>query len=191
MEKLRQELHAPLGRLTMAFSALEHSLSWLIGELLGGDYIVRDLLTSQLSFQRLLNVADGTYRHKVTDAALIGHWNSLQGTIAACEERRNAVTHSSWGIWWEDQTNIYVSQEKTRIKRGKGLLRSKILASAAEISQIAVHIEETNLELIDLLIETNKKGFIHIFDEHLKVIETEKSCPNTALDPHKQLDMLA
>jgi len=175
MEKLRQELHAPLGRLTMVFSALENSLSWLIGELLGGDDIIRDLLGSQLPFQRLLNVADGTYRHKVSDAVLIERWNSLQGTIAACEEKRNTVTHSSWGIWWKDQPNIYVSQEKTRIKRGKGLLTSKIRASADEITRIAVHIEETNLKLIDLLIETNKKGFIHTFDEHLKMIEKGKS----------------
>ncbi|MFA7232311.1 MAG: hypothetical protein WC071_13650 [Victivallaceae bacterium] len=176
METLKQEFYAPLGRLTMAFSALESSLAWFIGELLGGDEFIRGLFESQLSFQRLLNVADGTYSHKVADTALIERWQSLQSALAVCEEKRNTVTHSSWGIWWEEP-DVYVSQEKTRIKRGKGIHRYKVKASVDDINNIATDIENTNLELMNLVIETNKKGFIHTFDEHLEIVAKIESKP--------------
>lgn len=155
----------------MAFSALEDTLGWLMGELLGGDNEVRHIIASQASFARLLQITDGLYRKTVTDAALLGKWDALVPQIAGAEEKRNRITHSTWGIWWEEWPNLLVSQEKNAVRRHRGLQASKEKASPECVMEVAEEIEQVNLGLIVFLIETNKNGFIHTFDHHLKTIE--------------------
>lgn len=155
----------------MAFSALEDTLGWLMGEILGGDDEVRNIISSQASFARLLSITDGLYRKKVTDPALVAKWDALVPRISGAEQKRNRVTHSTWGIWWEERPNVFVSQERNTIRGRRGLQASKEKASPQHVTGVAEEIEQVNLDVIDFLIETNRKGFIRTFDHRLKTIE--------------------
>ncbi len=165
MDRLREQLHAPLGRLTMAFSALEGSLRWFLSELSGADAFVGSLF-SLLPFARLVDAADVTYRRRVPDQDLVGRWESLRKEVTARENERNTFMHSSWGIWWDDWPHVSLSRMKVRVKAGRGVTQSEVPASVDEITEVAVAIEQTNEALIGLLIETSKRGFIDAFGKH-------------------------
>ena len=174
MKELREEFHRPLGRLTMAFSSLENSVAWLVAEMLGADSDVRSILESQISFAKQLSILDGLYRLRVTDDELLKVWDQLVARLNKSEEMRNTMVHSTWGIWWEDSDAISISRQKNSIKRKKGLRTTKEKADPGEIDRVAESIEETNEDLIQLLIDTSRAGYITTFD-HIFIKQSSQS----------------
>lgn len=138
-----EELLKALGRLTVNFSSLETFLQFLTWGALGPDQVKGQLVTSQLSFKRLLGLLEslaGRYFPTESRESLA----ELVKRARRIEERRNVLIHSTWA----DSSGEITTRFKTTLK-GSSFEDVK----ASDVHALADQIREVVADLMKFMDE--------------------------------------
>ena len=123
MRKLQHPVPDPIltliGDITVSFALLESTLQFLTGMLLSGEQRIGQIVTAELSFQKLRALCVSLYKERRgDDAPGLEKLRDLMRRAGKIEETRNQITHSVWGAGNTPET---VTRFKTTAKEKKGL----------------------------------------------------------------------
>jgi hypothetical protein len=113
--QMSDEHLAAIGQIVVSFQSLEFELAAGIGSILGVNQKVQDVLTSELSYKKLVSVFGVMYRLHVGESSEI---NLLTRKLFAVEEVRNQLIHSTWGGGWNAEAAV--TRFKVSARNGKG-----------------------------------------------------------------------
>lgn len=117
----KKENLAAIGELIHAFQSLEFELSGLLGSLLDQDDVkIGIIVSSQLSFAKLLDTLDAVFRYRCTDEQLLQKFSDLLKKAAQYEQERNTFVHSYYDQWDFVGDTVQYRRIKRRTRRGKG-----------------------------------------------------------------------
>jgi hypothetical protein len=112
-----------IGDITVSFALVENVMQGLAWSLIGRDQQVGQIVTAELSFQRLRALTLSLYRVKRGDDPGFDTLKELMGRAATVEQDRNRIVHSVWGA-------------------GKGETITRIKATAKEKQGLRFGFEE-------------------------------------------------
>jgi len=140
---VKNEFLIGLGKITGNFAYLEAVVSFFVWELVD-DQQIGQIVTSQLSFDRLLNVLGALYRYRSKCEGKIDELMELLKEASEAEQNRNKITHSVWGFNEEGFSRMKFSVNR---KKGARLQYEDIFAEdlnriADEISEVANRIKK-------------------------------------------------
>ena len=133
------EIDAAMGRIALAFSLLEDSVSELVYLLVGTDGTVSALITAELSFRQRLDLFGSLARHRIGSDGSSEVLERLGEILQMCRraaELRNTYMHSSYS---RDQ------RTKTTAKGAQGLRVRVEPIDSALLLDVADFISETAL----------------------------------------------
>jgi hypothetical protein len=160
--KPRTENLAALGKLIHAFQSLEFELSGLLGSLLDREDVkVGIIVSSQLSFSRLLDTLDAVFRYRCSDQELLEHFSDLLKRATEYEQERNVFIHSYYDQWDFIGDNAQYRRIKRRTKRGKGYSPTVEDFDPTFLSDLASKVQVTAWEVINFATELKWKEIIH------------------------------
>jgi hypothetical protein len=147
-----------LGKLTVSFSHLELQLQFLFYLVSGKNSHVTEVITAQLSFQRLVVSVKELYLNLVTDETRQQNLSQVLGLALKLEGERNKFIHS---IWMEDRSPDATERAlrtKITLDSKKGLRRqiehvnvSTLETLAADILECSYAVEKITMDLYELL----------------------------------------
>jgi len=136
-----------IGRITVHFSLLEWALIDLIHRLLGLPAKRARTITSELSFRALQHLASSLLKERRPKRSQ--ELAALLKRVSACEDKRNAISHSIWGAGGETSDGhelVVRSKYSAKQTRGLKFMRQEmtnddLYAIAREISIAAFDLE--------------------------------------------------
>lgn len=154
-----------LGRLTVNFSLLEFYLHFLFFMVSGRNSHLTKVMTSQLSFQRIVACIKSLYPNIVTDQAKQVHLFAVLSKALNMEGNRNKHIHS---IWLPDDVNNPTElavRYKHTIHRKKGLQsqieqvdHTLVNQLSEDLLKCSFDIEAIVLDLYEFLKQRNSVG---------------------------------
>jgi hypothetical protein len=126
--KKEDELYKAIGKVSNYYSGLESYISSLIWVLIGAGQGVGEIITSELSFPRLITLLRCLFRYRKSDPMEIEKLNSILTRATDIELRRNRVIHSMWAV----------STQSNDLLRVKTTARSK--------TGLKYHFDRTNFD---------------------------------------------
>jgi hypothetical protein len=140
---------AELGRISVAFQAVEYHLRVAVSLLLSTDSAVGHIVTAQLrGFEGLLSVLDSLYCLRVGDAKRRSRLERLLKRAADAEDTRNRFIHSVWT--GQGDRRYRPHRHKITLKRGHGLRHDFQVVPLRELRKLAVELEKIGYDAIDL-----------------------------------------
>jgi hypothetical protein len=73
-------------------------IAWLVWTLNSSDTTVGQIITSQVSFRKLLAILSSLFRYRVSDDLLVQSLDDLLKNAAKVEDKRNTFIHSVWFV---------------------------------------------------------------------------------------------
>jgi hypothetical protein len=134
-----------LGRITANFSQLEDELCRLIWYLLGPDEQLGQVVTAELSFRGLVNLAGALARHRTSDPTTLQEVEAALKSAIQAEQERNAMVHSTW---FAHSTQDEVSRTKLTAKREHGRNVQFEMVAPGTIENVATHIAEATFSVM-------------------------------------------
>ena len=145
-----------IGDITVSFALLENQIQffiWSLLELTPRIQRIGQIITSELSFKKLRAVLISLYKETYGENDNYKRMRDLMNRAGKIEEKRNQITHSSWGAGKDIDS---ITRIKTTTKEKCGL-RFKVeyvtahdLAKiAGDIKKLAAEISIFNLDLLD------------------------------------------
>jgi hypothetical protein len=131
---------AALGKLSYNLSMVEMSLKAAIHKLLGTSVEISVIVTSELSYRALVNLASALLRYKLDNPAKINEFENLLKEANTLEQERNKYVHS---LWLPNEDNTLMFRMKTTAKSAQGLRQQ---FEPADIEQI----DRTAMALLDI-----------------------------------------
>lgn len=92
-----------LGELTVAFSEVESFMKEFIGYLLEISYTERQIVTSRLRWNDLLNQINALYQMNVSRQDMQDELYTILKKLKECNTRRNSYIHSDWILGYDDE----------------------------------------------------------------------------------------
>jgi hypothetical protein len=136
-----------LGKSTANFSQLEDELCRFIWYLLGPDEQLGQVVTAELSFRGLVNLAGALARHRTADPGTLQEVEAGLARAIQAETERNIMVHSTWfGHHTEDE----VSRTKLTAKRAHGRKVDFEMVTPGAIEDVATHIAEATFLVMQL-----------------------------------------
>jgi len=158
--ELNDKLISALGSITVSFSTLELFISYFVWGLIGPDPKLGKIITSQMSFSRLLDLLSSLFKYRVHDDKKIETLKDLVTKAGQAEEKRNTYVHSSWWIEYGK-----ISRSKITAKRKNGFnqqiqdISIKELKEEADfITNVAGEFNEFMRPILSFLYEHDKGG---------------------------------
>ncbi len=138
-----------IGRITVAFQAVEFHLRVAVALLLSSDRQVGHIITAQLrGFEGLLSVLEGLYGLLVSDPKRRARLARLLKRAADAEDKRNRLIHSVWTARGDRRYRPH--RHKVTLKRGQGVRHDFQIVSLRELSKLVVELEQIGYDAIDL-----------------------------------------
>lgn len=137
-----------IGRITANFAILESTLCRFIGALLEIDAVAGKIVTAELSFRNMVNLLDSLFKYRCADSQLVGELEKLLGGVMQVEQRRNQITHSTWGLHPETGN---IARLKRTAKKGSGLQQQEEIMTSQDLWSIAVDINTADNRLNDFM----------------------------------------
>jgi hypothetical protein len=150
-----EEIYEPIGKLVVRFQFLEMLLNFLLIDLLKQDYDAGFCITSEMSFSRLVASLVTISEVRIKDVSLIEEIRKVAGQLKICEEGRNKVIHSNYGI-----TKDGIMRIKTTAKQRSGLKKSIYDITIQEIVDHIKEIEDANKQLREVGHKLHTRGII-------------------------------
>jgi len=150
-----------IGSLTYYFQSMEVALALLLSSLISEDQKIGQIVSSQLSFNRLCNVLDALFRHKITDSDLVNEFEVLLSRVSKAEETRNRMLHSFYLVG-EEEGEKSLTRAKITSKRGKGLKIQIEDLSIDELSSLTDEVGATFKEIVDFIARLSESGHVDI-----------------------------
>ncbi len=136
------ELSAALGHIVRLCSNLEGVISILIGNLIGPDRQIGEIVTSGLSFNSLSALLNALFRYRVPDSQSMSDLERLLRRAEACERRRNQLIHAAWTNF--EKEGFYIRMKSS--KRSTGFRKDQELVSQSNLDDA---IEDTDKLITD------------------------------------------
>jgi len=156
---LSNDIYAAIGRVTANFQMLEAAIMMTTGALISPDAKVGQIVTSQLSFDRLCTTLDGLIRHRVPDPELHSSLTAALTKASDAEQRRNTILHSIY-LGPEEPGRPGATRAKITVRRGKGLKRDMTPVDAASIDKVAGEILEAWDEFVKIMTALESRGLV-------------------------------
>ena len=129
------ELALEIGRISVAFADVEAWVGFFIWSLIGPDQHVGQIVTSEMSFSRQLDMLVSLFRHRCDDSAKIERLRQLVARLSETEQQRNTFLHSLWTHQSPDPSEAL--RLKITAKRKKGLSHAKETVSVSQLHKVA------------------------------------------------------
>ncbi len=142
-----------LGRISANFQALEASIAFLTWSLINADQTIGQIITSQVSFNRLCDLLSSLFRYRVKEQALLEKLEEILRKASEAEQRRNTVIHS---VWMTDDVSGEPFRLKITSKRKKGLDIHTENIDAAELNKIADFIRNVAEDMLKFIADSNQ-----------------------------------
>jgi hypothetical protein len=136
-----------LGRITADFSQLEDELCRLIWHLLDRDERLGQIVTAELPFKGLINLAGALARYRTSNAATLEEVEAALKSAIKVEQERNTIVHSTW---FSHGAEAEVSRTKLTAKREHGRRVQFEMVTSDAIEQAATHIAEATFSVMQL-----------------------------------------
>ena len=127
-----------LGRVAVAFSALEFRVGALLWMLISKDQRLGQVISAELSLNARMALISAIWRHRVHDDARVRNLEALLGRLDGVVSERNKLSHSYWIASLEDND---VTRLKVTAKRGKGRRVERASVTVENIDSIAALLE--------------------------------------------------
>ncbi len=142
---INNEFFTQLGILVVNFENFQKNLEFFIWALIDDDQIKGQIITSQLSFRNICDLACNLVQHICNDSELMENFESLINKACKFEEKRNSIVHSAYA-WNPNNPDSTIHRIKIVARKGKGLKQ--------QIEEINSHdLETINHEFGNLLPE--------------------------------------
>jgi len=128
-----------MGLITVNFSLLENTIAFIIWLLLGLDQQTGQIITSELSFRRLLELFSSLCRNKKNDKVTLEKLKTLLKRIEHAEQERNKIIHSMWTAGNDEET---ITRFKITAKIRNGLMHQYEQLKVEHLNKIADEIAE-------------------------------------------------
>jgi hypothetical protein len=138
------ELCTAIGRVTVNFALLEHTISSFIWGFFSHQR-VGEIVTAELSFKAKVALLMSLHKHAIKDTDKNAQLEALLKSALGLEGKRNTLTHSYWGTGGEDET---ATRLKTTAKMSKGLQHQLEEMRVGDVEEIAAQIGELTFEIM-------------------------------------------
>lgn len=120
---LSKEHSMAIGNVTAYFALIDSQLSVCIWILIDCEQKMGDIITTDLSFKQKMVLFQELYLYRNDNEEKLEKLGELVRRLSDAEERRNSITHSTWGANKnpKDITRIKTKISKTRKKYKSGL----------------------------------------------------------------------
>jgi hypothetical protein len=156
---LSDEVYAAIGRVTVNFQMLEAAIMMTTGAMISSDPKSGQIITSQLSFNRLCTTLDALVRHRVPDPALQASLDSALHNASLAEDQRNTILHSIY-LAHKDAGRAGATRAKITVRRGKGIRVELKDMDAESINTLADSILEAWDEFVAVMTALETRGII-------------------------------
>lgn len=85
-----------LGRISVNFQTLEYMLAYFVWILIGPDIRIGQVITTNLSFNRLCEIMRGIFPFRVQNQILVDELETIIKKALNAEAKQNTVIHSAW-----------------------------------------------------------------------------------------------
>lgn len=126
------------------FQALEMDIAWLVWILNDRDTTLGQIVTSQLSFKKLLAVASSIFRYRVADDLLVKRLGELLNSAGHVEDKRNTLIHS---IWFVDDAGT-TSRIKATVRQKHGFKIQNETDNAKRLNEFADEVLHVSGEFL-------------------------------------------
>ena len=140
-----EDVLTEIGRIVTHFALLEIVLNSLVRGLIGLDDRSNRVLTSELSFARLQDVAVSLVKEHHEER--VADLKEALKLVSKAESDRNAVLHSRWGLSPFGKDGLAVIRTKYTAKRRKGLDFQREILNAADLRAMAREISVAAYEV--------------------------------------------
>lgn len=124
------------------------------------DQTTGQIVTSQLSFARLLTVLQALFEVRVDDQELLAEMNVLVRRASVLEQERNTVVHSAWLSPPDDDPTAPVMRLKFNTRRGRGLQTQRVEETPDGLNGISDRMESLVAELGSFMGGVRDHGYI-------------------------------
>lgn len=151
-----------LGRITVEFQSLESVFRFLIQIIVDPkDPAIGQIITSQLSFQRLCDISLALFRHRVLDNKLIDELENLVKQAMTVEQKRNTYIHSLWAIRANDEGKFPVGRLKTKLKKRELTFDSEEIDPTGDVlNNLGKEMSQIVSNIVKLMINARSQGLI-------------------------------
>jgi hypothetical protein len=133
-----EQLLARIGDITVSFALLELTIQSLAGSMLQEHQRIGQIITAELSFQKLRALVTSLYRDRHGEDADFKTLRELMKRAAQLEGERNQITHSIWAAGDSSET---VTRIKTTAKEKRGIQFDFQNVSADDLGAVADEIK--------------------------------------------------
>ena len=143
--------HIEIGKVSTHFALLESYISNLIIIFLEKDQRIGQIITSNCSFQRLMDLLSSLAKYKLKDLNDLSDLEDLMKRANQVEQKRNSIVHS---IYAAGTTSDMITRLKMIAKQDRGfkfssqdLTAEDIHLIAEEISKVAEDIQQFSIRI--------------------------------------------
>ena len=156
---LSDDMYAAIGRVTANFQMLEAAIMMTTGAAISPDAKVGQIVTSQLSFDRLCTTLDGLIRHKVPDPKLHSALSAALTKASSAEQLRNTILHSMY-LPHDEPDRAGAVRAKISVRRGKGLKLDMKDLDAEAILRVSNEILQAWDEFVKVMTALESGGIV-------------------------------
>lgn len=154
------EFLAEIGRIVLNYAILENAVKELIQELLQMEVETGIIITSEMSFRNLLNLASSLVCDICSEDEQIV-FDEVLKLASSAEEERNQIVHSLWGFYTDKNTGEDIATRlKYTARRGKGLTEKMVPYKLQNLRDVAHRMSIASYE-----IEKFKDRIVSSFEE--------------------------
>jgi hypothetical protein len=129
-----------IGDITVSFALLDNTIQMLIWQLISKNQRIGQIITSQVSFGKLIPLAISLYKERFGEDDSYDKFKKLMKLAKKIEEKdRNHIIHSFWGAGKDNQ---HITQIKITTRENKGLIHDAPEKSIDDLRIIAENIRE-------------------------------------------------
>src|ERR1051325_5219473 len=137
---LSDEMLAEIGKITIVWSYIEHSLAEMIGTIVTMGGRRRELgmiVTAELSFKQRVNILDSLVRFALGDAAEpVADFARVKPLLFEAEQLRNTIVHSVWAKQSNASDPNAIIRMKATAKHKKGLRNDYVAMSLDDLRKV-------------------------------------------------------
>ncbi len=145
-----------IGDITVSFAALESFIQYLVGSMLDANQRIGQVITIELSFKNLRALLISLYieKHGKEDEDF-KRLRELMTRAGQVEEKRNQITHSTWGYNSDTKT---ITRMKATAKEKRGFRFQHENISAEDLSKFAAEIRILTGDITQYHFDLSRKG---------------------------------
>lgn len=157
---------AALGLITANFQVLEKYTEFFVWSLIGQDQEIGQIVTSQMSFDRICDTLYSLFRYRTQNSEMIKELDNIIQRTFQAEEKRNSVIHSSWlGLGSPDSS---ITRFKITSKWKKGLKHQYEEMTPGDLRKIALFIKQVQEELQSFIVKAQGEGIVSLSSYQIK-----------------------